>query len=427
MEVYLVGGAVRDRLLGAEPGDRDYVVVGATVGEMLAQGYTQVGRDFPVFLHPRTHEEYALARTERKSGTGYHGFVCDFSPTITLEEDLLRRDLTINALAEDQDGRIIDPYGGQEDLRKRILRHVSSAFGEDPLRVLRVARFAARLAWMGFRIASETLELMRTMSEGGELATLTPERVFMELQKALASPNPEVFIRILRNIGALREVLPELNALYGVPGPRRWHPEIDSGIHTVMTLKRMAQESTSVPARFAILCHDLGKGLTPREQWPHHPDHCEKGLAPLKRMCERLHVPTEYRELAEIVVRYHGDMHHLWRKGPEGVVDLLYRLDAFRRPERIRLYALCCKCDFLGRRGFESRPFPRADYLLALHSLLLGVDTREFVAQGLRGAAIGEAMRQRRVELCREFMKTLPRGESDDTHNLIQPYDSFRQ
>ncbi|MBO5566520.1 MAG: multifunctional CCA addition/repair protein [Succinivibrio sp.] len=421
MQTYLVGGAVRDKLLGIKNSDRDYVVVGSNVDEMLSLGFSQVGHDFPVFLHPKTHEEYALARTESKNGKGYLGFTCDFNSSITLEEDLLRRDLTINAIAMKEDGSLIDPYGGVHDLKLRILRHVSPAFAEDPLRVLRVCRFAAKFAHLGFKIAPETRELMQQMAASGELSALTPERVWIELEKALKTADPEVFIIKLRRVGALRYVLPEVDALYGVPGPKRWHPEIDSGIHTVMTLHRVGLETENPVTRFAMLCHDLGKALTPKKLWPHHPDHCELGVKPLKELCARLHVPKDYESFAYIVVLYHSHMHHLYRKGPQGIVDLLDKLDAWRRPERINPWVQCCKCDFLGRKGFENRPFPRADYLLAMFSLCSTVKAAEFVAAGFKGAKIKEQIRQKRIKLLEEFFKTLPLGEINDAYNEQMP------
>lgn len=426
MKVYLVGGAVRDKLLGLTGADRDYVVVGATVEEMTAQGYTQVGHDFPVFLHPKTGEEYALARTERKSGHGYTGFVCDFSPDTTLEEDLMRRDLTINAIAQDENDNLIDPYHGLEDLNNRILRHVSPAFVEDPLRVLRVARFAARFHHLGFHVAPETLELMRVIAHSGELKTLTPERVWTEMQKALATPDPEVFIEILHYVDALAEVLPEVEKLSGVPGPVRWHPEVDTLVHTIMTLHRISYETDDPVVRFAMLCHDLGKGLTPRDNWPHHKDHNVLGLKPLENMCQRLKVPNEYRDFARIVVFYHSFIHHLYREGAKGVVMLLDHLDAWRRPERIKPWILCCKCDFLGRKGFESRPFPRAEYLYEMFVICQTVTAKEFVAQGLKGIAIKEAMFARRVDLVKEFMSTLPPSELDDSANSLPAAELIR-
>ena len=421
MHAYLVGGAVRDQLLGIEGADKDYVVTGASPEEMLALGYTQVGHDFPVFLHPKTHEEYALARTERKQGHGYTGFICDFDKSVTLEEDLKRRDLTINAIALDDKGQLIDPYLGLDDLNNRILRHVSPAFVEDPLRVLRVARFAAKFHYLGFHVAKETLDLMKQMVDSGELATLTPERVWIEIEKALNTTNPEIFFELLRYTGALKVVLPEVDNLFGVPGPKRWHPEIDSGLHTIMTVRRISLETTDPKTRFAMLCHDLGKALTPKEEWPHHRHHNELGIKPLKELCARLKVPKDYEEFAAMVVYYHSFMHHLYRNGPEGIVDLLNNLDAWRRPYRIKPFVQCCKCDFLGRKGFENRPFPRADYLLAMFSLCLTVNAQEFIQQGFSGKEIGNKMYEKRVALIREFFNMLPKGEIDDSLNEMPP------
>lgn len=435
MKIYKVGGAVRDPLLGADASDTDYVVVGATPESMLKAGFKQVGHDFPVFLHPKTSEEYALARTERKNGRGYLGFKCDFSDSITLQEDLKRRDLTINAMAveaqTDESGHdrkrsftrdeVIDPYGGLKDLDDRILRHVSPAFSEDPLRVLRVARFAARFYHLGFRIAPETMSLMRQMAESGELCALTPERVWQELQKALCTMNPEIFIETLRCCGALRSVLPEVDALYGVPGPKRWHPEIDSGVHTCLTIARVSAESEDPVTRFAMLCHDLGKGRTPVTEWPHHRLHHLLGVQPLREMCMRLKVPKEYEHFAFKVVRYHSDMHHVYRGGPEGLVTLFDNLDAWRNPGIVKPWVLCCKCDFLGRLGFSNRPFPRADYILGLFALLRNVKAEEFVKKGFRGPEIGEQMRKKRIELTTAYLKTLPKSELDDSANEMPP------
>ncbi len=417
MQIYLVGGAVRDKLLGIENHDKDYVVVGATVEKMLSLGFTQVGHDFPVFLHPKTHEEYALARTERKNGTGYLGFNCDFNEHITLEEDLIRRDLTINAMAMDDKGNIYDPYHGQDDIKNKVLRHVSDAFVEDPLRVLRVARFYAKFYSQGFEIATETKALMRKMADSGELKQLTAERVFIELQKALETDNAERFILALREVGALKEVLPEIDKLFGVPGPKKWHPEIDSGIHTCMTLQCVSKQTTDPVTRFAMLCHDLGKGETPTILWPHHRIHNELGLKPLQCLCQRLRVPTEYEQLAKIVVRYHSVMHHLYRDGAAGIVDLFNRIDAWRRPERIKPFALCCKCDFTGRKGFETRPFPRYDYFLAIFALCQTVKAKEFVDLGFTGKDISEQMNLKRIALVTDYLKTIPEDELNDKSN----------
>ncbi len=427
MQVYLVGGAVRDRLLNLDGADNDYVVVGSTIEQMLSLGYQQVGQDFPVFLHPETKEEYALARTERKSGHGYKGFAFSFNENTTLEEDLLRRDLTINAIAQDENGNLIDPYHGLDDLKNKVLRHVSPAFVEDPLRVLRVARFAARFHHLGFKVAPETLELMKEITRSGELEALTPERVWIELHKSLKTNNPEVFIEILHYVGALQVVLPEVEKLSGVPGPKRWHPEIDTLVHTMMTLHRIALESKDPVARFAMLCHDLGKGLTPKELWPHHKDHNVTGLEPLEQLCKRLKVPNEYHDFAKIVVYYHTYIHYLYKDGAHGIVTLLDHLDAWRRPERIKPWILCCKCDFLGRKGFENRPFPRADYLNEMFVICQTVTAKEFVAQGLKGIAIKQAMFERRVELIDTFLKTIPRTEIDNSANSQPPAETVEQ
>lgn len=427
MQVYLVGGAVRDRLLNLDGADRDYVVVGSTVEHMLSLGYQQVGQDFPVFLHPQTKEEYALARTERKSGHGYKGFAFTFSEHTTLEEDLKRRDLTINAIAQDEEGNLVDPYHGLDDLQNKILRHVSPAFVEDPLRVLRVARFAARFHHLGFKVAHETLELMKEISRSGELKSLTQERIWIELHKSLQTNNPEVFIEILHYVGALQDVLPEVEKLCGVPGPKRWHPEIDTLVHTMMTLHRIAIESKDPVARFAMLCHDLGKGLTPKELWPHHKDHNVTGLQPLEALCKRLKVPNEYHDFAKIVVYYHTYIHYLYEDGAEGIVTLLDHLDAWRRPERIKPWILCCKCDFLGRKGFENRPFPRAEYLNEMFIICQTVTAKEFVSKGLKGPEIKKAMFQRRVELVDTFMKTIPHSELDNSANSLPAAESINQ
>lgn len=422
MHTYLVGGAVRDELLGIESQDKDYVVVGATKEQMLANGFSQVGKDFPVFLHPKTHCEYALARTEAKKGTGYTGFICDFSPDISLTEDLKRRDLTINAIAKDEaTNTYIDPFNGIGDLQNKVLRHVSDAFVEDPLRVLRLCRFAAKLHHLGFSVASETIDLMRNMVLSGEIETLTPERVFTEIEKALDTTTPTVFFDLLHKLGALHYIMPEVEALFGVPGPRAWHPEIDSLIHTFMALDRISSYTEDKVTRFAVLCHDLGKALTPKELWPHHPNHGPLGVGPLKAMCKRLKVPKAYEEFAILVEKYHSRMHHLYKDGPEGIVKLFEDLDGYRRPERIKPFALCTKADFLGRKGFENRPFPRSDYFLAMFSLTTTVKAQEFVEKGLKGLEIKKAMHDRRVNLIKGFLEILPKSEIDDSANKLPP------
>lgn len=395
MQTYLVGGAVRDALLGLEVGERDYMVVGATPEQLLALGYTQVGKDFPVFLHPDTREEYALARTERKSGRGYTGFICDFGPEVTLEEDLRRRDLTINAIAQDQEGRLHDPYGGRADLDNRVLRHVSDAFAEDPLRVLRVARFAARFHHLGFALADETLALMRRMAAGGELKALTPERVWKETEKALATVNPQVYFTVLRQAGALAVLFPELDALFGIPGPEQWHPEIDTGVHTLMVLKRAAELGGDLSCRFAALCHDFGKALTPQEKWPSHHHHGELGVAPIEALCARFRVPTEHRELAILMSRWHILFHRLAEPSPEQagrILELYQHTDAWRKPERFAQLLICAQADLQGREGFEHRPYPQRERLWQWLDELRQITAGPFVAQGLKGPAIGEAI-----------------------------------
>jgi tRNA nucleotidyltransferase (CCA-adding enzyme) len=397
MQTYLVGGAVRDRLLGRPVVDRDYVVVGATPEEMTRLGFRPVGRDFPVFLHPETHEEHALARTERKSGRGYHGFVFDTDPSVTLEQDLERRDLTINAIAEAGDGRLIDPYGGVRDVEARVLRHVSPAFAEDPVRVLRVARFAARFAPLGFRIADETLALMRTMVDDGEVAHLVPERVWAETRKALAEPAPSAFLRTLRACRALAIVFPEIDALYGVPQRAEFHPEIDAGVHVELVLDMAARLAPGDDLiGFCALTHDLGKALTPADRLPRHIGHEHAGVAPLRALATRLRVPAEHAALAELVCRFHLDIHRAFELRPETLLSILERIDAFRRPERLDPILIACEADKRGRLGQEDAPYPQAGYVRAAHAAAAGVDARMFVAKGLQGEAIGEAIRDAR-------------------------------
>ncbi|MDQ1091994.1 tRNA nucleotidyltransferase (CCA-adding enzyme) [Xanthomonas sacchari] len=399
MKTYLVGGAVRDALLGQPPGDRDWVVVGATPQQMLELGYKQVGRDFPVFLHPRSGEEYALARTERKAGRGYHGFVVQADPSVTLEEDLQRRDFTINAIARDEAvGRLVDPYGGARDLEQRVLRHVGPAFAEDPLRVLRAARFMARLAPLGFRVADETLALMRAMAASGELETLVPERVWQELRRSLTSAQPSAFLRTLREAEALRWVLPELDALYGVPQRAEYHPEIDTGRHQELVsdiAARLAPGDALIG--FAALTHDLGKALTPPEEWPRHLMHEQRGLAPLRALCERLKVPQEHRQLAEIACREHLNVHRLAELRDRTVHELLQRCDGFRKPERIAQLARVCEADKRGRLGSEDADYPQGRDLQRLHAAALAVNARDLAAQGLSGPQIGEALAKARI------------------------------
>ena len=396
--VYLVGGAVRDALLGLPPGDRDYVVVGATVQAMREAGFRQVGRDFPVFLHPHTGEEYALARTERKAGRGHTGFVVHADPAVTLEEDLARRDFTVNAIAQAADGTLVDPFGGARDVQARVLRHVGPAFVEDPLRVLRAARFMARLAPLGFTLAPETLALMRQMAQAGELASLTPERVWQELARALRSPAPGAFLRTLRAAGALAAVLPEVDALYGVPQRADYHPEVDTGVHVELVCDMAARLAPGDDVvGFAALCHDLGKALTPAAVLPRHPQHEQRGLAPLRALCARLKVPNEHRELALACCAEHLHVHRLAELRAATVHDLLTRVGGFRRPARIAQLATVCEADARGRTGFAEAAYPQAAQLRRLHAAALAVGSAAIAARGLTGPAFGAALRRARI------------------------------
>lgn len=406
MKIYLVGGAVRDNLLNIPVVDRDWVVVGATPADLLARGYQQVGKDFPVFLNPETHEEYALARTERKSGQGYTGFTCYAAPDVTLEEDLLRRDLTINAIALGADGELIDPYHGQADLAARVLRHVSAAFGEDPLRVLRVARFAARFAHLGFTLAAETRALMQQMAESGELAALTAERVWKETEKALQSQSPQVYFQVLRDCGALQVLFPEIDALFGVPAPEKWHPEIDTGVHTLMTLTIAAQLSSEVDIRFAALCHDLGKGKTPPELWPHHYGHGPAGVKLVEALCQRLRVPNPMRELAKLVAEYHDLIHTVNKLRPETLLKLFDAIDVWRKPQRLEQMILTSEADARGRTSFENNPYPQGDYLRQAYQVANSVSVKEVVASGLQGLAIRDEVKRRRQRALADWKKT---------------------
>ncbi len=399
METYLVGGAIRDELLGLAPGDRDWVVVGATPEQMLDAGFRPVGRDFPVFLHPHTGEEYALARTERKSGRGHRGFVVDADPSVTLEEDLQRRDFTINAIARAADGALVDPYGGAADIRARVLRHVGPAFAEDPLRVLRAARFMARLAPLGFQVAPETMALMRAMVAAGELETLVPERVWQELRKALAAPRPSAFLSALRGCGALAVVLPEVDALYGVPQRAEYHPEVDTGVHQELVSDMAAQLAPGDDlAGFAALTHDLGKALTPAHVLPRHIGHEGAGLKPLARLCERLRIPTAHRRLAEAVCREHLNVHRLAELRDATVLELLERCDAFRNPGQVQRIALCCEADKRGRLGSADADYPQGPELCRLHAAAAAVNARDLPGhQNLQGPQMGEAVRRARV------------------------------
>lgn len=398
MQVYKVGGAVRDRLLGLPVTDIDRVVVGATTEEMLAKGFRPVGADFPVFLHPKTGEEYALARTERKSGRGYGGFTFYASPEVTLEEDLIRRDLTINAMAEDDQLNLTDPYHGQRDLEARILRHVSPAFAEDPLRVLRVARFAARYAGLGFTVADETMDLMRQLSESGELQALTAERSWKEISRALLEDHPQVFIQVLRDCGALKELMPEVDALFGVPQPETHHPEIDTGLHTLSVLEQSALHKQPLTVRWACLLHDLGKGLTPEEEWPRHIAHEHTGLKLIKAVNERFKVPKDSQELALLVGQYHTHGHRALELNASTLLELLQSFDVYRRPQRFEEFIAACEMDARGREGLEQRSYPQADYLRGAAKAAREVAVQPLLEQGFKGPELGEALKRERLK-----------------------------
>ncbi|MCI0508418.1 MAG: multifunctional CCA addition/repair protein [Gammaproteobacteria bacterium] len=411
MKIYLVGGAVRDKLMGFTPREKDWVVVGATPEEMLRKGFKQVGRDFPVFLHPETHEEYALARTERKTAPGYKGFEFHASSDVTLEEDLRRRDLTINAMAEDEDGNIIDPCNGILDLDQRILRHVSDAFCEDPVRILRVARFAARFASMDFIVADSTLALMRAMVASGEVDALVPERVWKELETALAADAPQQFFITLRACGALKKLFPEIDQLYGVPQPEKHHPEIDTGIHTMMVLEQAARLTDNPVTRFAALTHDLGKGVTPKEQWPKHVDHEENSVPLINALCDRIRVPNDYRELAAHVARYHLHCHRANELRAATILKLFKSIDAFRKPERFQQFLVACEADARGRLGFENKPYPQAQLLRTAFNAANGVNAKSIAESGLKGAAIAKELQKQQIHAIRhavsEYKKRL--------------------
>ena len=404
MHIYLVGGAVRDEQLGIPVSDRDWCVVGATPDDLLQLGYKRVGKDFPVFLHPETKEEYALARTERKTAAGYHGFEFDTSPDVTIEEDLGRRDLTINALAKDSDGQLVDPFGGAEDIRHRLLRHVSDAFAEDPVRILRAAKFAARFAHLGFRIAPETRDLMRQMVADGEADALVPDRVWKETEAALAGPNPRVFFEVLRACGALRAVYPEIDRLFGVPQPAKWHPEIDTGIHTMMVLEEAGRSSDDVATRFAALVHDLGKGVTPPEELPSHRGHEIRGCKLIREMSRRLPVPRACRDLGLLVAEYHTHCHRALELKDKTIVKVLEATDAFRRPDRFEQFLRACEADARGRTGFEDRDYPQADLLRTAFAAAAAVDAAA-IARESDEARIAENIRRARIAAVRQTQK----------------------
>jgi len=398
MEVYLVGGAVRDEQLGLPVKERDWCVVGATPEELLSKGYRQVGKGFPVFLHPETNEEYALARTERKTGAGYHGFEFQTSPDVTLEADLSRRDLTINAMARDADGNLIDPFDGMADLENRVLRHISDAYSEDPVRILRTAKFKARFAGLGFELAGETLDLMTQMVSDGEADSLQADRVWQETEAALAGPNPHLYFQVLRDCGALAVVFPELDALFGVPQPPQWHPEIDCGLHALMVLEQSAKLSDDVAVRFAALVHDLGKATTAKEKLPSHPGHERRSVKLVNKMSKRLPVPRACRELGVLVAEYHAHCHRAFELKPQTILKLLKEIDAFRRPERYQKFLLACEADARGRTGFEDRPYPQAAYLERAGKEAGRVKADQVTDTAANGAAIGAEIDKKRLE-----------------------------
>jgi tRNA nucleotidyltransferase (CCA-adding enzyme) len=402
MTVYLVGGAVRDELLKLPITEKDWVVVGRTPEAMLQNGFRAVGKDFPVFLHPNTQEEYALARTERKVSKGYTGFEFYTACDVTLEQDLLRRDLTINAIAKDAKGNLIDPYNGMKDIEDKVLRHVSPAFAEDPVRILRVARFYARFAHMDFSIAPETAKLMRVMVKNGEVNALVRERVWQELHKALQTQSPDKFIDALRLCDALKILMPELNVLYGVPNKAAYHPEIDSGVHTMMVLQQACLLSKEPQVRFAALLHDLGKALTPMHEWPSHKGHENRGLEPIKILCSRLNAPKQFRALALAVGELHDLVYSAFELRSNTILKLFEKVDAFRRPERFKLFLLACEADSRGRPGYENMEYPYTDYLLKNLEAAASVDIRSLVEAGLTGDALVNKIRQKRISAIKE-------------------------
>ena len=398
MKTYLVGGAVRDKLLGRTVTENDWVVVGSSPEEMHRLGFTPVGKDFPVFLHPHTKEEYALARTERKTGKGYGGFSFYCGEEVTLEDDLIRRDLTINAMAEDEYGNIIDPYNGQQDLSDRLLRHVAPAFAEDPVRILRIARFAARYHALGFKVADDTTALMRTMVANGEVDHLVAERIWKETERALGEPNPEIFIEVLRACNALARLFPEIDALFGVPQTATHHPEIDTGIHTLMSLQQAVKLSTNTCVRFATLLHDLGKATTPPEEWPRHIAHEDRSLPLVKKLCERIAAPKDYKDLALMVAQWHTHCHRALELKPATILKVLQSNDAFRRPERFEQFLLCCEADARGRTGFEAREYPQADFFRAALATAQTVDIAAIQHNGFSGKDFGDEVNRQRLQ-----------------------------
>jgi len=415
MQVYLVGGAVRDELLNRSVADRDWVVIGATPNMLIEQGYQQIGNDFPCFLHPKTKEEYALARTERKSGKGYTGFICDFGPEVTLEEDLSRRDLTINAIAKSESGEYVDPYNGRADLANKILRHVSDAFVEDPLRVLRVARFAARYADIGFSVHPDTLALMTQLVDSGELNALTPERVWKEMSRVLSEPRPSEFFRVLRACGALKVLLPELDCLFGVPQPEQHHPEIDTGEHVMMVLDAAKAYFDTPIVTWAALLHDLGKGLTPKEEWPRHIRHEIRGVPLVEAVCQRYKVPKDFRTLAMLVSEHHLRCHKLLEMQAKSILKLLEALDGFRRSERVRYFAQTCEADARGRLGLEDRDYPQAQLLVKCVEAGKGINIKPLIEAGYQGLKLAEKIRRLRLTAIKNLMSSYQKKSKEDT------------
>jgi tRNA nucleotidyltransferase (CCA-adding enzyme) len=405
MKTYLVGGAVRDELLDYPFTEKDWVVVGATVEDMIVAGYQQVGKDFPVFLHPETKEEHALARTERKTAAGYKGFEVHASAEVSLEDDLIRRDLTINAIAKDDNGEFIDPFNGIDDINNKILRHVSAAFAEDPVRILRIARFMARYAHLGFCIANETMILMKNMVSAGEVDALVPERVWQEMQKALTEKTPTAFISTLRDCGALERILPELDCLWGVPQPEQHHPEIDTGIHTMLVLEQACKLSENPQIRFAALVHDLGKGTTPKEEWPRHIAHEARGADIVKKVCHRLRIPNEYRDLAERTTRFHLHYHRALELKATTLVKTLEQLDAFRKPERFEKFLLACEADARGRLGYENIELPQGDYFRRALKVAKNIDITELRNLGFENQALANEIKKARVAAVKNLKK----------------------
>lgn len=405
LKIFLVGGAVRDKLLGLPCKERDWVVVGSTEQEMLSLGFQKVGKDFPVFIHPKSGEEYALARTERKTAKGYYGFKCDFSPHITLEQDLLRRDLTINAIAQDEHGNIIDPYGGQNDLQKRLLRHVSPAFIEDPIRILRVARFAAKFANFGFKIAEETIELTQLIVNNQELDNVTPERVWKEIEKALLTDHPEFFFVALRESNALAKIFPDLNKLWGIAQSPKWHPEIDTGVHTMLALQQAVKLSSDPKVRFAVLCHDLGKGATKQELLPKHYGHEQRGVDLINNWCAKYKLPNDYKKLAVMVAKWHLHSHMALELTPKTILKLFLALDAFRQPKNLQDFLLACEADATGRLGKENDIYISADFLSKIFSQIVQITAQEFIVRGIVGKKLGDEIRVAQLKLIKQLKK----------------------